>query len=53
MEEILRIIDIFCQALQQKSQDIVNAIKLVSTSQTLIQEMRENGKPITRAEAQI
>ncbi|XP_010667227.2 uncharacterized protein LOC104884300 [Beta vulgaris subsp. vulgaris] len=43
MEEILRIADVLCQALQQKSQDIVNAIKLVSTSQTLIQEMRENG----------
>ncbi|XP_010695082.2 uncharacterized protein LOC104907790 [Beta vulgaris subsp. vulgaris] len=43
MEEILRIADVLCQDLQQKSQDIVNAIKLVSTSQTLIQEMRENG----------
>ncbi|XP_021734874.1 uncharacterized protein LOC110701548 [Chenopodium quinoa] len=43
MEEILGIANVLCQALQQKSQDIVSAVKLVSTNHALIQEMRENG----------
>ncbi|XP_021724711.1 uncharacterized protein LOC110692023 [Chenopodium quinoa] len=43
VEEILGIANVLCQALQQKSQDIVNAVKLVSTNHALIQDMRENG----------
>ncbi|XP_021849311.2 uncharacterized protein [Spinacia oleracea] len=43
MVEILGIADVLCQALQQKSQDVVNAVRLVSTSQALIQGLRENG----------
>ncbi|XP_021768819.1 uncharacterized protein LOC110733079 [Chenopodium quinoa] len=43
MEEILGIANVLCQALQQKSQNIVSAVKLVSTNHALIQEIRENG----------
>lgn len=43
MEDILGIANILSQALQQKSQDIVNAIKLVFTSRTLLQKLREDG----------
>jgi hypothetical protein len=37
------ITDVLCQALQQQSQDVVNAMNLVRQTKTLIQEMRENG----------
>ena len=43
MREIMEIIDDLCQALQCKSQDILNAMHLVSTTKALIQKMRENG----------
>ena len=43
MNNIMRITDTLCQALQRKSQDIVNAMKLVSTTKNLLQEFRENG----------
>ncbi|KAL5781907.1 hypothetical protein ACOSP7_006936 [Xanthoceras sorbifolium] len=43
MKEIMRFTDILCQALQQKSQDISNAMHLVSTTKALIQNMREDG----------
>ncbi|XP_074314531.1 uncharacterized protein LOC141649749 [Silene latifolia] len=41
MKELLGIIDVLCQALQKKSEDIVNAVKLVSTTKSLIQNLRE------------
>ncbi|GFZ11350.1 hypothetical protein Acr_22g0007480 [Actinidia rufa] len=37
MKEIMEITDILCQALQCQSQDIVNAMHLVSSSKVLIQ----------------
>ncbi|KAL5828314.1 hypothetical protein ACOSQ4_020111 [Xanthoceras sorbifolium] len=43
MKEIMGFTDILCQALQQKSQDISNAMHLVSTTKALIQNMREDG----------
>ncbi|XP_028088679.1 uncharacterized protein LOC114289211 [Camellia sinensis] len=35
--------DILCQALQQKTQDISNAMHLVATTKALIQKLREDG----------
>ena len=43
MKEILEITNDLCQALQRKSQDILNAMHLVVTTKALIQKMRENG----------
>lgn len=43
VKEILGITYILCQALQQKSQDILNAMHHVSTTRALIQKMREDG----------
>ncbi|KAL5774680.1 hypothetical protein ACOSP7_012237 [Xanthoceras sorbifolium] len=43
MKEIMGFTDILCQALQQKSQDISNAMHFVSTTKALIQNMREDG----------
>ncbi|CAH9074661.1 unnamed protein product [Cuscuta epithymum] len=43
MIDILEISYDLCQALQCKSQDIVNAMHLVSTTKTLIQKLREDG----------
>ncbi|KAJ9565648.1 hypothetical protein OSB04_001614 [Centaurea solstitialis] len=37
------ITDKLCQTLQQKSQDIVNVLALVSTTKTLIQKLRDEG----------
>nr|GEV39911.1 hypothetical protein [Tanacetum cinerariifolium] len=42
-EEIMGITDKLCKALQNRSQDIVNALTLVSTTKTLIQELRDDG----------
>ncbi|XP_061336723.1 uncharacterized protein LOC133283829 [Gastrolobium bilobum] len=42
-QEIMGITEILCQALQQKSQDILNAIQLVSSTKELIQELRDDG----------
>ncbi|KAL5752142.1 hypothetical protein ACOSQ2_022649 [Xanthoceras sorbifolium] len=42
MKEIMGFADILCQALQQKSQDISNAMHLVSITKVLIQNMRED-----------
>ena len=42
MREIMEITDDLCQALQCKSQDILNAMHLVSTIKELIQKMRES-----------
>ena len=33
----------FCQGLQQHSQDLLNAMHLVSTTKSLIQELRDDG----------
>ncbi|KAI3715575.1 hypothetical protein L6452_22561 [Arctium lappa] len=43
MKEIMGITDKLCQTLQQKSQDIVNALTLVSTTKSLIQKLRDEG----------
>ena len=43
MKNVLGITDVLCQALQQKSQDILNAIHLVVTKKTLIQKLRDDG----------
>jgi hypothetical protein len=45
MKEIMGITDILCQALQKKSQDILNAMVLISTvlistTKSLIQNLR-------------
>ncbi|XP_073136886.1 uncharacterized protein [Henckelia pumila] len=41
MHRIMRITDILCQALQRKSLDILTAITFVSTTKTILQELRE------------
>ncbi|XP_073281152.1 uncharacterized protein [Primulina huaijiensis] len=42
MKEIMGITDILCQALQSKSQDIINAMELVISTKNLLQHMRDN-----------
>jgi hypothetical protein len=43
----MEITDVLCKALQQKSQDIVNAMHLVSTTKSLLQQLRDDGwKPL-------
>ncbi|KAL7141989.1 hypothetical protein ABFS83_08G091900 [Erythranthe nasuta] len=43
MKKVMGITDVLCQALQQKSQDILNAMNLVSTTKQLLQKLRDNG----------
>ncbi|CAK8578063.1 unnamed protein product [Lathyrus sativus] len=43
MKEIMGITNMLCQALHQQFQDVVNVMHLVSTTKTLIQELREIG----------
>ncbi|XP_074346291.1 uncharacterized protein LOC141685067 [Apium graveolens] len=43
VKEIMAITDLLCRALQQKSQDILNAMHLVSTRKMLIQKLRSDG----------
>ncbi|XP_052295676.1 uncharacterized protein LOC107177821 isoform X6 [Citrus sinensis] len=43
MKEIMAITDILCQALQSKSQDILHAMHLVSSTKALIQKFRDYG----------
>jgi hypothetical protein len=43
MKEIMGITDVFCQVLQQKSQDILNALNSVSIAKKLIQQLRDDG----------
>ncbi|XP_071741139.1 uncharacterized protein [Rutidosis leptorrhynchoides] len=43
MKKIMKKTDKLCQALQRKSQDIVNALSLVSTIKSLIQNLRDEG----------
>lgn len=42
-KEIMGITDILCQSFQQKSQDILNAMNLVSSTKDLIQKLKESG----------
>ncbi|KAL7109055.1 hypothetical protein ACP275_06G151700 [Erythranthe tilingii] len=41
--EIMGITDVLCQALQQKPQDILNAMNHVLTTKQLLQKLRDNG----------
>ncbi|XP_065634869.1 uncharacterized protein LOC136069813 [Quercus suber] len=41
--EIMRITNVLSQALQQCSQDLLNAMHLVSTTKSLIQKLRDDG----------
>ena len=43
MNKVLGISDMLCQALQMKSQDILNALYLVSTTKILLQKLRKDG----------
>ncbi|QHO07770.1 Zinc finger MYM-type protein [Arachis hypogaea] len=43
MKEIMGITNVLCQALQQQSQDILNAMHIVSTSKLLLQKLRDGG----------
>lgn len=43
INKIMGITDLLSQALQRQSQDIVNAMNLVSSTKTLPQELREHG----------
>jgi hypothetical protein len=44
MRKIIGTTDYFCQHLQQKSQDILSAMQLVSNTKTLIQKMRNEDR---------
>ncbi|XP_028107978.1 uncharacterized protein LOC114306840 [Camellia sinensis] len=44
MRDIMGTTDDLCQALQRKSQDILNAMHLVSTTKALVQKYREDGR---------
>ena len=44
MKNIMEITNVICQVLQQKSQDILNAMHLVTTTKTLIQKLRDDGQ---------
>ena len=43
MKEIMGITEVLCQSLQRESQDISNALHLVSTTKELLQKLRETG----------
>jgi hypothetical protein len=43
MKELMGITDLLCRKLQQKSQDIVNAMDDVATTKKLIQNLRDHG----------
>eukprot|EP00258_Populus_trichocarpa_P027199 XP_024443218.1 uncharacterized protein LOC18094291 [Populus trichocarpa] len=43
MKDVMGITDMFCQALQQKSQDILNVMHLVTTTKTLIKKLIDDG----------
>jgi hypothetical protein len=43
MKEIMVTIDVLCQVLQQKSQDILNAVHSISIAKKLIQKLRDDG----------
>ena len=43
MKEILEITSMLCNALQIQSQDILNAMQLVSSTKSLLQKLRDDG----------
>ena len=43
MQELMEITDLLCRKLQQKSQDIINAMDDVATTKRLIQNLRDHG----------
>jgi hypothetical protein len=43
MKDVIGITNMLCQAQQQKSQDILNVMHLVTTTKTLIQKLRDDG----------
>jgi len=43
MKQIIGITNVLYQSLQQQDQDFVNAISLVSTMKSFIQELRDDG----------
>ncbi|KAG4154317.1 hypothetical protein ERO13_D03G050850v2 [Gossypium hirsutum] len=43
IKEVLGVTDNLCQALQRRSQDILNVMSLVSTTKDLIQKLRDDG----------
>ncbi|XP_030964331.1 zinc finger MYM-type protein 1-like [Quercus lobata] len=43
MKEIMGITNVLCQDLQQQSQDLLNAMHLVSTTKSFIQKLRDDG----------
>ncbi|VVA37232.1 PREDICTED: zinc finger, partial [Prunus dulcis] len=43
MKGLMEITNDLCQALQCQSQDIINAMNLVSSTKALIQELRDDG----------
>ena len=43
MKEIMGITNILCQVLQQHSQDLLNAMHLVSATKSLIQKLGDDG----------
>ena len=43
MKNVMGFTYVLCQALQQKSQDILNVMDLVTTTKTLIHKLRDNG----------
>ncbi|KAI5354886.1 hypothetical protein L3X38_007781 [Prunus dulcis] len=43
MKELMEITNDLCQALQCQSQDIINAMNLVTSTKALIQELRDDG----------
>ncbi|KAH9769035.1 TTF-type domain-containing protein [Citrus sinensis] len=43
LNKVLGVSDLLCQALQVKSQDILNVVHLVSTTKKLLQRLRDNG----------
>ncbi|KAH9743313.1 TTF-type domain-containing protein [Citrus sinensis] len=49
LNKVLGMSDLLCQALQVKSQDILNAVHLVSTTKKLLQRMRDNDMPDMKA----
>nr|XP_023928246.1 uncharacterized protein LOC112039587 [Quercus suber] len=44
MKEIMGITNVLCQALQQHSQELLNVMHLVSTTKSLIQKLRDDGR---------
>ncbi|KAK1384438.1 hypothetical protein POM88_022173 [Heracleum sosnowskyi] len=43
INKIMGITDLLSQALQRQSQDIVNALNLVSSTKTILQALRDDG----------